>query len=76
MLGLGPLDWILGKLVGAIADSVKDSVVPLIEGPIRAILQDSIDDTLPPIPAKIILKQYGDTILFGGIIEIIYAIFV
>eukprot|EP00092_Neocalanus_flemingeri_P015496 GFUD01016774.1.p1 GENE.GFUD01016774.1~~GFUD01016774.1.p1 ORF type:complete len:226 (+),score=56.79 GFUD01016774.1:49-726(+) len=52
--GLGPLDWILGKLVGAIADTVKDWVVPLIEGPIRDILQDIIDDMMPPIPSKII----------------------
>ena len=53
-LGLGPLDWILGKLVGAIADTVKDWIIPLIEGPIKDILQDIIDDMMPPIPAKII----------------------
>merc|ERR1711892_595557 len=52
--GLGPLDWILGKLVGAIADTVKDWIIPLIEGPIKDILQDIIDDMMPPIPAKII----------------------
>eukprot|EP00091_Calanus_sinicus_P004154 TRINITY_DN1437_c0_g1_i1.p1 TRINITY_DN1437_c0_g1~~TRINITY_DN1437_c0_g1_i1.p1 ORF type:complete len:226 (+),score=81.76 TRINITY_DN1437_c0_g1_i1:143-820(+) len=51
--GLGPLDWILGKLVGAIADTVKGWIIPLIEGPIKDILQDIIDDMMPPIPAKI-----------------------
>jgi hypothetical protein len=55
MVGLGPLDWILGKLVGAIADTVKGWIIPLIEGPIRDILQDIIDDMMPPIPAKYIL---------------------
>jgi len=53
--GLGPLDWILGKLVGAIADTVKGWIIPLIEGPIRDIIQDIIDDMMPPIPAKYIV---------------------
>merc|ERR1711892_602237 len=56
--GLGPLDWILGKLVGAIADTVKNFIVPLIEGPIRDILQDIIDDMMPPIPEKIIAMNH------------------
>merc|ERR1711973_60923 len=41
--GLGPLDWILGKLVGAIADTIKGFIIPLIEGPIRDILQNIIN---------------------------------
>merc|ERR1711970_414817 len=52
--GLGPLDWILGKLVGALADTIKGWIIPVIEGPIRDILQDIIDDMLPPTVAKIV----------------------
>jgi len=46
--GLGPLDWILGKLVGAIADTIKGFIIPLIEGPIRDILQNIINGMMPP----------------------------
>merc|ERR1711990_146638 len=46
--GLGPLDWILGKLAGAIADTIKGFIIPLIEGPIRDILQNIINGMLPP----------------------------
>merc|ERR1711936_1429011 len=51
--GLGPLDWILGKLVGAIADTIKGFIIPLIEGPIRDILQNIINGMMPPTAAVI-----------------------
>merc|ERR1711862_692137 len=47
--GLGPLDWILGKLAGAIADTIKGFIIPLIEGPIRKkveMLAGAIADTI------------------------------
>merc|ERR1712198_628129 len=53
--GLGPLDWILGKLVGAIADTIKGFIIPLIEGPIRDILQNIINGMMPPT-ALILMK--------------------
>merc|ERR1711892_554126 len=46
--GLGPLDWILGTLVGGIADTIKGWIIPLIEGPIKDILQDIINGMMPP----------------------------
>merc|ERR1712127_136865 len=46
--GLGPLDWILGKLVGGIADTIKGWIIPMIEGPIKDILQDIINGMMPP----------------------------
>merc|ERR1711936_52460 len=49
--GLGPLDWILGKLAGAIADTIKGFIIPLIEGPIRDILQNIINGMMPPTAA-------------------------
>merc|ERR1712168_1726218 len=49
--GLGPLDWILGKLVGGIADTIKGWITPMIEGPIKVLLQDIINDMMPPILA-------------------------
>merc|ERR1711962_542459 len=38
----------LGKLVGAIADTIKGFIIPLIEGPIRDILQNIINGMMPP----------------------------
>merc|ERR1712172_221474 len=54
--GLGPLDWILGKLAGAIADTIKGFIIPLIEGPIKDILQNIINGMLPPT-AAILMKH-------------------
>merc|ERR1712121_213123 len=49
--GLGPLDWILGTVVGAIADTIKGFIIPLIEGPIKDILQNIINGMMPPTAA-------------------------
>jgi len=53
--GLGPLDWILGKLAGAIADTIKGFIIPLIEGPIKDILQNIINGMLPPTAAILMM---------------------
>jgi len=34
--------------VGAIADTIKGFIIPLIEGPIRDILQNIINGMMPP----------------------------
>jgi len=46
--GLGPLGWILGTLVGGIADTIKGFIIPFIEGPIKDILQNIINGMMPP----------------------------
>ena len=40
--GLGPLDWILGTLVGFIADLIKGFLGDVIEGPIKDLIQNEL----------------------------------
>ena len=46
----GHLDWILGRLVTCISNTIKDWLIPVIEEQIKDIVQDVMDDLLPPVP--------------------------
>ena len=48
--GLGPLDWILGKVLGLVGDLIKGEIAHLIEGPIRDLLAKLLHDYVPDIP--------------------------
>ena len=45
--GLGPLDWILGTVVGFVADLIRDFLADVLEGPIKDLLQGILDDIMP-----------------------------
>ncbi|XP_023349348.1 uncharacterized protein LOC111718083 [Eurytemora carolleeae] len=51
--GLGPLDWILELLVEGIGNSIRGWLADIIEGPLRDILQDILDQYVPEIPSKL-----------------------
>ena len=45
--GLGPLDWILGTVVGFVADLIRDFLADVLEGPIKDLLQGILNDLMP-----------------------------
>lgn len=45
--GLGPLDWIIGKVVGFVANLIEGTLRDVLEGPIRDLLQNALDDLNP-----------------------------
>merc|ERR1719244_1097936 len=47
--GLGPLDWIINPLGGWIINLVKDKIVDAVEGPLRKIIADKIQNVEIPI---------------------------
>ena len=49
--GLGPLDWILETVVNLIADLIKGWVGDLVEGPLKDVMQEVLNNLIPPIPA-------------------------
>ena len=48
--GLGPLDWILELLVDFVDSFLKDWIVGLVEGPLRDLIQDLLDQFVPDFP--------------------------
>merc|ERR1712002_1369096 len=51
--GLGPLDWILEILVDFVDTFLKDWLVSLVEGPLKDLIQDLLDQFVPDIPPKL-----------------------
>merc|ERR1712172_200771 len=53
--GLGPLDWILELLVDFVDTFLKDWIVSLVEGPLKELIQQILNDCVPSFPpAKLI----------------------
>merc|ERR1712037_659058 len=48
--GLGPLDWILELLVDFVDTFLKDWIVSLVEGPLKDLIQQILDDYVPDFP--------------------------
>merc|ERR1712088_791692 len=48
--GLGPLDWILGTLVGFIADLIRGFLGDILEGPIKDALANVLANIDIPLP--------------------------
>merc|ERR1712212_213629 len=48
--GLGPLDWILELLVDFVDTFLKDWIVSLVEGPLKDLIQQILDDCVPSFP--------------------------
>jgi len=51
--GLGPLDWILEQVVDALGNSIRGWLGDLIEGPIKDLLQNLLDQYVPEIPSAL-----------------------
>ena len=57
--GLGSLNWILGKLTSAIANSIKGEIIPLVERAVENSLQGVINQHLPPTKEILWMKLLG-----------------
>merc|ERR1711953_1030816 len=53
--GLGPLDWILELLVDFVDTFLKDWIVSLVEGPLKDLIQQILDDCVPNFPPAAIV---------------------
>merc|ERR1711953_835044 len=51
--GLGPLDWILELLVDFVDTFLKDWIVSLVEGPLKDLIQQILDDCVPNFPPAV-----------------------
>merc|ERR1712210_309885 len=51
--GLGPLDWILELLVDFVDTFLKDWIVSLVEGPLKDLIQQILDDYVPDFPPAV-----------------------
>jgi len=51
--GLGPLNWILETVVGAIGNVIRDFLADVLEGPIKGLLQDLLDQYVPELPSAV-----------------------
>merc|ERR1712212_601701 len=51
--GLGPLDWILELLVDFVDTFLKDWIVSLVEGPLKDLIQQILDDCVPDFPPAV-----------------------
>ena len=45
--GLGPLNWIIGTIIGFVDDLVKDFLADVLEGRIKDLLQGILNDLMP-----------------------------
>ena len=57
--GLGSLNWILGKLTSAIANSIKGEIITLVERAVKNSLQGVINQHLPPTKEILWMKLLG-----------------
>ena len=46
--GLGPLDWIVDQLGGVIGNSIRDWLAKVLQGPIKKLIQQVLDNL--PVP--------------------------
>merc|ERR1712180_259520 len=53
--GLGPLDWILELLVDFVDTFLKDWIVSLVEGPLKDLIQQLLDEYVPDFPPSAIV---------------------
>merc|ERR1711872_723435 len=53
--GLGPLDWILELLVDFVDTFLKDWIVSLVEGPLKDLIQQLLDEYVPDFPPSAII---------------------
>merc|ERR1712226_607534 len=51
--GLRPLDWILELLVDFVDTFLKDWIVSLVEGPLKDLIQQILDDCVPNFPPAV-----------------------
>merc|ERR1712110_1107156 len=51
--GLGPLDWILELLVDFVDTFLRDWIVSLVEGPLKDLIQQILDDCVPDFPPAV-----------------------
>ena len=57
--GLGSLNWILGKLTSAIANSIKGEIITLVERAVKNSMQGVINQHLPPTKEIFWMKLLG-----------------
>merc|ERR1711962_1339450 len=53
--GLGPLDWILELPVDFVDTFLKDWIVSLVEGPLKDLIQQLLDEYVPDFPPSAIV---------------------